>query len=66
MWPPRPPSPPSGPPLSTCASRLNDIIPFPPLPAWTEIVISSINLAIYAPFYKYNIITFWNDLKYVY
>ena len=34
--PPRPPSPPSGPPLGTCASRLNDRQPLPPAPARTS------------------------------
>src|SRR3972149_5596587 len=43
MLPPRPPSPPSGPPRGVYLSRLKLTAPLPPLPAWTSILVSSMN-----------------------
>src|SRR3990170_341914 len=43
MLPPRPPSPPSGPPRGMYFSRLKLTAPFPPFPAWTSILVSSMN-----------------------
>src|SRR3990172_1992851 len=46
MLPPWPPSPPSGPPRGTNFSRLKWATPFPPLPAWTSILASSMNFMV--------------------
>ena len=43
MEPPSPPSPPSGPPSGTYFSLLKLRQPLPPLPAFTKILVSSIN-----------------------
>mmetsp|Transcript_27087 Transcript_27087/g.45992 ORF Transcript_27087/g.45992 Transcript_27087/m.45992 type:complete len:238 (+) Transcript_27087:1460-2173(+) len=47
MWPPRPPSPPSGPPLGTNFSFRKLTFPSPPLPAFSSIVTSSTMLAVF-------------------
>src|SRR5882762_3498920 len=44
--PPLPPSPPEGPPRGTYFSRRNAIQPLPPLPAFTRILASSMNIRI--------------------
>ena len=44
ILPPRPPFPPSGPPLGTNFSRLNDILPAPPLPDLQVTFVKSINI----------------------
>src|SRR5438309_567671 len=43
--PPLPPSPPDGPPRGTNFSRRNAMQPFPPSPAFTRILASSMNIA---------------------
>src|SRR5579862_5945859 len=46
MSPPRPPSPPLGPPRGTYFSRRKARHPFPPSPAFTRILTSSINIMV--------------------